>query len=174
MSGEKNFEEMLFRPNLKPIEGGLSKERGGQRERESEEESCRAFGYVRGLQDRALAVAFRLKSGDSECYPYSCLVSWRFNPSVGLLLKFSGDVVTLVLIRGSNLDALVNGSTNLTDRGFQRHRITWVREMQEDELRRAGEGEPTIDGIDIAEFQTTEEQSEWLKKRAAAFLRPAG
>jgi len=174
MSGERNFEEMLFRPKLKPIDGGLAKDRNEQSEKESEEASCPAFGYVRGLQDRALAVAFRFRSGDSECYPYSCLVSYRFNPSVGVLLKFSGDVVTLVLIRGSNLDAVVGGSTNLTDRGFQRHRVLWVREMDEDELRRAGEAEPTIDGIDIAEFQTTEEQAEWLKKRAAAFLRPTG
>jgi hypothetical protein len=174
MPDAKNFEEMLFRPKLKPIEGGLSKDRNKESETESEEDSCLAFGYVRGLQDRALAVTFRLLSGDSECYPYSCLVSWRFNPDVGLLLKFSGDVVTLVLIRGSNLNAPVGGTTNLTDRGFQRHRITWVREMDEDELRQAGEGEPTIDRIDIAEFQTTEEQAEWLKKRAAAFVRPPG
>ena len=66
--------------------------------------------------------------------------SWQFNPSAGLLLKFTGDVVTLVLIRGSNLDALVkDGAINLTDRGFQRHRIIWVREMDEEELRKVGE-----------------------------------
>ena len=29
---------------------------------------------------------------------------WQYNPSEGLLLKFSGDLVYLVLIRGSNLD----------------------------------------------------------------------
>ena len=49
-------------------------------------------------------------------------------------------MVTLVLIRGSNLDALVNHSVNLTDRGLQRHRIVWVREMDEAELRAAGRG----------------------------------
>jgi hypothetical protein len=29
--------------------------------------------------------------------------TWPYNPSEGLLLKFSGDLVYLVLIRGSNL-----------------------------------------------------------------------
>ena len=67
----------------------------------------------------------------------------------------------------------MGGAVNLTDSGFPRHRIDWVREMDEDELRKAGEGEPTIDGIDIAEFQTAEEQREWLK-RGPAFLRTAG
>ena len=137
------------------------------------EESCPAFGFLRGLDARALAVEFRLRTGDSEWFAYSCLVSWRFNPSMGLLLKFTGgDVASLVLIRGSNLDAPVGeAQVNLTDRGLQRHRIACVREMDEEALRRAREGEPTIDRIDIAEFETVEEQREWLKARAPAFAR---
>ncbi len=140
---------------------------------EGEEESCPAFGFLRGLDARALAVEFRLRTGDSEWFAYSCLVSWRFNPSVGLLLKFTGgDVGSLVLIRGSNLDAPVGqAQVNLTDRGLQRHRIVYIREMDEDELRQVREGEPSIDRIDIAEFETVEEQREWLKARAAAFVR---
>jgi hypothetical protein len=118
-----------------------------------------------------LAVEFRLRNGNSEWFPYSWLGPWKYDPSAGLLLKFTGDVVTLVLIRGSNLGALVNKSVNLTDRGLQRHRIVWVREMDDLELRRAGKGEPTIDRIDIAEFASQEEQDEWLKKNAPGFVR---
>jgi hypothetical protein len=80
-------------------------------------------------------------------------------------------VVTLVLIRGSNIDALVNNAVNLTDRGLQRHRILWIREMEPDELRQAGEGEPTIDGIEVAEFESGEEMREWVKKHVPAFVR---
>ncbi|HLJ92763.1 MAG TPA: hypothetical protein VKU02_06155 [Gemmataceae bacterium] len=161
-------------PHLAKVRGSYSpettKEKG--KEPEGDEETCAAFGYLRGLQDRALAIEFRLRSGDSECYAYSCLVSWRFNPSIGLLVKFTtGDGVTLVLIRGSNLEMLVNGTVNLTDRGLQRHRITWVREMDQDELRKAGQTEPTIDGIDIGDFESRDEQQEWVKRRAPAFLR---
>jgi mannose/fructose/N-acetylgalactosamine-specific phosphotransferase system component IIB len=88
------------------------------------------------------------------------------------LLKFTSDVTTLVLIRGSNLDALVDDKAiNLTDRGFQRHRILWVREMAEAELRQVGEGGPTIDRIEVGECESGEEMREWLKKEAPAFIR---
>jgi hypothetical protein len=43
--------------------------------------------------------------------------------------------------------------------------------MDEDELRRAGEKEPTIDSIEMAEFETQEEVQAWLKKATPAFLR---
>ena len=149
--------------------GAEGQEAAGDRE----EESCPAFGFLRGLDARALALEFRLRTGDSEWFAYSCLVSWRHNPSAGLLLKFTtGDGVSLVLVHGSNLDAPVGqAQVNLTDRGLQRHRIVFVREMDEAELRRAREGEPTIDGIEIAEFETVEEQREWLKARAPVFVR---
>jgi hypothetical protein len=141
-------------------------------EESGEVESCGAFGYLRGIRDRALALEFRYRDGNSEWLSYNLLASWRFDPSVGLLVKFTGDVVTLVLIRGSNLDALVGeGTVNLTDRGLQRHRILWVREMDEQELRRVGERGPTIDRIEVGEFESQEEAREWLKKVSPTFLR---
>jgi hypothetical protein len=140
---------------------------------DAEEATCAAYSYLRGLRERALAVEFRFKTGDREFFPYSLLGPWRYNPSVGLLLRFTGDVTSLVLIRGSNLDAVVNDSVNLTDRGFQRHRILAVREMDEDALRKAGEGQPGIDLIDIGEFELAEEQLAWLAKLAPAFVRTA-
>ena len=138
----------------------------------NEEDACPAFGYLRGIRDRALALQLRYRNGNSDWFSYSLLGSWRYNPSVGILLKFSGYVVSLVLIRGSNLDALVNkNSMNLTDRGIQRHRVTWVREMEEDELGKAGNGEPTIDRFEVAEFETNEDAMEWLKSVAPVFAR---
>jgi hypothetical protein len=137
-----------------------------------DELSCPAFGFLRGLHDRGLAIEFRLRSGNSAFYPYSWLGPVIFDPSVGLLLRFTGDTTTLVLIRGSNLSAPVRqNAVNLTDRGLQRHRITYVREMDKEELRKAGDGEPTIDAIAIAEFETHEEAQEWLTKHAPALVR---
>ncbi|HEV8062397.1 MAG TPA: hypothetical protein VGP68_21135 [Gemmataceae bacterium] len=142
------------------------------KETEAEEDSCAAFGYLRGLHDRALAIEFRLSNGNREWFTYQLLSSWRFNPSVGLLLKFTSDVTTLVLIHGSNLDLMLPGKAiNFTDRGLQRHRITYIREMDRAELKRVGQAEPTIDKIDIVEFQSSEEQQEWITKHAAAFAR---
>lgn len=138
---------------------------------EGEEASCRAFGYLRGLQDRALAVRFCFRNGNSVCLPYAWLGPWEHDPSAGLLLKFTGDVLLLVVIHGSNLDALVGGAAvNLTDRGLQRQRIVWVKEMDEDELRRAGEGEPTVDRIDVAAFDSQEKLREWVGRMAPAFV----
>jgi hypothetical protein len=138
---------------------------------DADEDSCPAFGFLRGTHERALALELRFRDGNRETYPYSWLGPWKYNPSAGLLLKFTGDVVTLVLVKGSNLDALVNQSVNLTDRGLQRHRISYIREMDEDELRQVGEKGPTIDRIEVAEFESQEELREWLKKNAPAFLR---
>jgi hypothetical protein len=158
-------------PHLEDFWGKHSAPSAAAAPADTEEATCAAYSYLRGLHERALAVELRFKTGDREFFPYSLLGPWRYIPSVGLLLKFNGDNVTLVLIRGSNLDAVVNESVNLTDRGFRRHRILAVREMDEDALQKAGEGQPTIDRIDIGEFETTEEQLAWLGKVAPAFVR---
>jgi hypothetical protein len=135
------------------------------------EDSCAAFGYLRGIRDSSASVEFRLRSGNSMWFPYAWLGPWRYNPSEGILLKFSGDVVYLVLIQGSNLDKpLADGSINLTHAGLQRHRVLWVREMTDEEIERVGETGPTIDSILIGEFTDHESRREWLKTHAPAFV----
>ncbi|MFM7319718.1 MAG: hypothetical protein ACKO9H_16375 [Planctomycetota bacterium] len=135
------------------------------------EASCAAFGYLRGLHERADALELRFREGHSTWFPYGWLGNWEFNPSAGLLLKFSGDLVYLVLIRGSNLDQPLTDSTiNLTSAGLQRHRVVWIREMTSDEIRQVGESGPTIDRIEVVEFQTHEALKSWLQATAPAFL----
>ena len=159
-------------PHLAPALDRVPK-RGEASSDEGAEESCPGFGYLRGVRDRAFFLELRFRDGNTMSFSYSWLGTVTFNPSVGLLLKFTGDLVYLVLIRGSNLDALPTGrAVNLTDRGINRHRILWVREMDEEELRRAGEGEATIDRIEVGEFETHADLTEWLKKNAPAFVRP--
>jgi len=130
-----------------------------------DEEECPAFGYLRGLRDRALSIEFRLASGNSEAFPYSWLGPVKYNPSHGLLLKFTGDLVYLVLIEGSNLNALAKGAVNLYDHGIQRHRITWVREMTRQQVERAAEGEVTIERIRTLSYRPDDEPKEvaWLE-----------
>jgi hypothetical protein len=141
-------------------------------EGEGAEASCKAFGYLRGLRDQCAAVEFRFREGHSIWFPYGWLGNWQYNPSEGLLLKFSGDIIYLVLIRGSNLDKPLNeGAINLTHAGLQRHRVLWVREMSEEEIRQVGETGPTIDSIEVAEFESHATLKEWVKKKAPAFLR---
>src|SRR5487761_113125 len=128
-------------------------------EAEEAEVSCGAFGYLRGIRDLPGAVEFRFRDGNSAWFPYAWLGPWRYNPSDGLLLKFSGDLVYLVLIRGSNIDRpLKEGSINLTHAGLQRHRVLWVREMSRDDIERVGESGPTIDSIEIGEFTSHDQR----------------
>jgi hypothetical protein len=144
-----------------------------QKEEESDEERCPAYGYLRGFREQALTLEFRYRDENIDAFPYSHMASWRFNPSIGLLLKFTSDVTTLVLVEGSNLNVeLPNRSVNLTDRGIAKHRITYVREMDEDELKRQPKGLPTIDKLIAAEFKCVEAQEEWLRQNAIPFARP--
>ncbi|CAN5473036.1 hypothetical protein BH10PLA2_BH10PLA2_07580 [soil metagenome] len=132
--------------------------------KESDEESCPAFGYLRGLKDRALSIEFRFADGHSLAYSYTLLAEYQHNPSAGILLKFLGDKVTLLVIQGSNLNAAING-ISLYDRGLLRHRITFVQEMSREQLKRAGEREPTIDRIRVTSHRSDEAAPtlEWLK-----------
>jgi len=136
------------------------------------EASCEAFGYLRGIRDHATSIEFRFRDGNSIFFPYGLLGVWQHNPSEGLLLKFSGDLVYVVLIRGSNLDKpLKEGSINLTHAGLQRHRVLWIREMTKEEIRQVGETGPTIDLIEVAGFESNDALKEWLGKKASAFVR---
>ena len=86
------------------------------------------------------------------------------------MLKFSGDLVYLVLIRGSNLDRGIDGkATDLIHAGLQRHHVLWLREMTPAEIREVGESGPTIDSIEVAEFESHAAIKEWIGKHAQAF-----
>ncbi len=63
------------------------------------------------------------------------------------------------------------GAVTLTHAGFQRHRLLWVREMTEEEIRHVGETGSTIDSIEVAEFESHAALKEWLTKKAPAFTR---
>ena len=144
-------------------------------EADGAEASCGAFGYLRGIRDQSAAVEFRFRQGNSMWFPYSWLGPWQYNPSQGLLLKFSGDLVYLVLIRGSNLDRPLNeGAINLTNAGLQRHRVLWVREMNAEESRQVGDKGPTIDSIEVAEFENRADLKAWMSKHGPEFALQGG
>jgi hypothetical protein len=130
-----------------------------------DEDECVAFGYLRGVRDRALAIEFRLANGNREAFPYSWLGPMKYNPSAGLLLKFVGDAIYLVVLEGSNFASLVNGSASLFDRGIQRHRVTWVREMSRLQIEKAGAGEVTVEHIRLVSYRPDDKppDADWLE-----------
>jgi hypothetical protein len=171
MKGEKPTHQDRLKGILHQ-EGQKTRAPAIESDAEETEVSCRAFGYLRGIRDLPGAVEFRFKDGNSCWFPYGWLGPWKYNPSEGLLLKFSGDLVYLVLIRGSNLDKPLNeGAINLTTGGLQRHRVVWISEMTEDDIRQVGESGPTIDSIGVEEFESQAALNEWLSTNAPAFAR---
>ncbi|QVL30793.1 hypothetical protein KIH39_18320 [Telmatocola sphagniphila] len=137
-----------------------------------EEASCRAYGFLRGLREKAHMLELRFKNGNTEALAYHLLHSMRFNPSYGVLLRFGGDITTMVMISGSNLDVVLKDmEVNLTDRGIQRQRITWVREMDEDELRKLKPSDPSIDAIAVGECESEETVQTWMGQNAKGFAR---
>lgn len=136
------------------------------------EVSCGAFGYLRGIRDLPGSVEFRFRDGNSAWFPYGWLGPWKYNPSEGLMLKFSGDLVYIVLIRGSNLDKPLNeGAINLTTGGLQRNRVVWIREMSKEDIQKVGDTGPTIDSIQVQEFESQAALKEWVTKNAPSFVR---
>ncbi len=169
MTDDLTHQERLQR-NSHPA-GSKGRAPAKEADAEAAEVSCGAFGYLRGIKDSSAALEFRLRDGNSVWFPYSWLGKWQYNPSEGLLLKFSGDLVYLVLIRGSNLDRPLNeGDVNLLHAGLPRHRVVWIREMTREEIEQIGEKGPTIDSIELAEFESHEALKEWLAAKAPAFL----
>lgn len=131
--------------------------------------SCKAFGYHLAPEHLA-SVELRFLNGDSFWFPYRSLGACRHVPSEGLLLKFNGDLVYAVLIRGSNLDRGIDGkSIDLIHAGLQRHHVVWIKEMTPVEIQEVGETGPTIDRIEVGEFDTHAALKEWLKAKAPAF-----
>ncbi len=133
-------------------------------EEDPDEDECRAFGFLRGIRDRSLCLELRFLNGDRQLFPYSWLGPVKYNPSVGILLKFVGDLIYLVLIQGSNLNSMVKNGMTLFDRGLHRQRVIWIREMSEREVQRADEGETLIDHIRVFSYRADEEPKghEWL------------
>ncbi len=62
----------------------------------------------------------------------------------------------------------------MTTGGLQRHRVVWIREMSEEDIRQVGENGPTIDRIEVAEFESQAALKEWLTAKAPAFVRGEG
>jgi hypothetical protein len=48
--------------------------------------------------------------------------------------------------------------------------VLWVREMSAEEIRQVGETGPTINSIEMAEFESHSDLKDWLGKHAPEFL----
>ena len=131
------------------------------------------FCYLDARGQQGSAVEFRFRDGYRIWFSYHLLATGRFNPSQGLLLRFSGDLIYPVLIQGSNLDRPLNEDGTTLLQGLQDRRVRWVREMSPQEIEMVGESGPVIDGIAVAECESNAELKDWLNNNAPHFSVPA-
>ena len=103
-----------------------------------------AFGWLRGMHERAVMLELRKANGNILAVGYGWLERADFNPSEGITLHVVGRQIR---IRGRNLNAEVRPLVRLFQ-GITRHRVPWVQEVNEPALMRAAKGETVVEAIE--------------------------
>ncbi|QDT53004.1 hypothetical protein Pan44_10190 [Caulifigura coniformis] len=83
-----------------------------------------AFGWLRGVKERAISLELRRRNGNVTAIGYAWLQKVEWNPSTGITLWFGNEKFT---IQGQNLNAEVREDVRLFD-GLIRHKVPWVQE----------------------------------------------
>ncbi len=102
-----------------------------------------AFGWLRGLRERAVMLEFRKKTGNILALPYGWVERVEFDPSQGITLTAGGQKIS---IRGRNLNAEARPNVRLFQ-GIAQHRVPWVQEADEPTNLRADKGATVIEHI---------------------------
>jgi len=120
-----------------PFENGLAPETDAA-------DDFGAFGWLRGIRERAVMLELRRKDGNILAVGYGFLDKVAFDPSEGITLSVAGQKIRL---KGRNLNAEVRPTIRLFE-GIARHRIPWIREADHHEGLTAADGAPVVDGMD--------------------------
>lgn len=103
-----------------------------------------AFGWLRGIRDRAVMLELRRKDGSIVAIGYGWLERVAFDPSEGITLSAAGQKIR---IKGRNLNTEVRPSVRLFE-GIARHRVPWVREADRATAMESEARATIIDSID--------------------------
>jgi hypothetical protein len=107
-------------------------------------EDFSAFGWLRGVRDRAVVLELRKKDGHILAITYSWIERFEFEPSEGITLHAGGQKI---LIRGRNLNAEVRPNLRLFT-GLCRHRVPWVFEADRPTQLKAAQAATVIEQIE--------------------------
>jgi hypothetical protein len=116
--------------------------------RDGEEETpddLGAFGWLRGVRDRAIMLELRRKDGSAVALAYAWLERADFDPSQGITLKFGMEKVK---ITGRNLNAEARLNVRLFA-GIVRHRVPWIQEADRPMTMAAGRDAVVIETISM-------------------------
>jgi hypothetical protein len=86
-----------------------------------------AFGFLRGVRDRALYLELRQKNGNLTALGYAWIERIEFDPSIGITLHALGQQI---VIRGRNLNGEMRPGVRLVQ-GLTRQRVPWIQEADE-------------------------------------------
>lgn len=86
-----------------------------------------AFGWLRGVRDRAVMLELRKKDGNVLAVGYAWLDKAEFDPSQGITLSLGGHKI---VIRGRKLNEELRPNVRLFQ-GICRHRVPWIQEADE-------------------------------------------
>jgi len=81
-----------------------------------------AFGWLRGIRDRAEMLELRHRNGTITAHGYAWLKTAYLDPSGEIVLDFSGAVVTIV---GRNLNREASAGKRLYE-GILRRKVPWL------------------------------------------------
>ncbi len=107
-------------------------------------DDCVAFGFLRGVRDRAVMLELRQKDGNIKAFGYAWLSQAEYDPSTGITLHLGGQPVR---IRGRNLNTESRQNVRLFQ-GLLRHRVPWIQEADQATLMQAGEHHCVIERIE--------------------------
>lgn len=108
-------------------------------------EDCGAFGWLRGLRERAAMLELRKRNGNIVAIGYGWLERAEFDPSDGITLHVLGKRIR---IQGRNLNAEVRPSVRLFE-GIVRHRVPWAREASQADAIDAGAATTLVEDITV-------------------------
>jgi hypothetical protein len=104
-----------------------------------------AFGWLRGVRDRAIMLELRKRDGSVTVFGYAWLKKATFDPSGDIVLDFSGETVK---ITGRNLNAELRPHIRLLS-GIARHRVPWIQEADQATDMEAPKGAVIIEELDV-------------------------
>ena len=103
-----------------------------------------AFGWLRGVRDKALMLELRKKDGSIRAVGYAWLHEADLDPSAGITLHVVGQKIRII---GRNLNAENRPNIRLFS-GIMRHRVPFIQEADQVTLMKARDGETVIEKIE--------------------------
>jgi hypothetical protein len=103
-----------------------------------------AFGWLRGVRDRAISLELRKKCGNILAINYGFIDRVEFEPSEGIAIYSSGQKIR---IRGRNLNTEARPLVRLFE-GICRQRVPWIVEVDRIADLKAGQTATVIERIE--------------------------